>query len=290
MFCEIRWYSLAKVCIGVLAYKQSFQYCLTLSETRCPKYSKIDNNVIKDIIYNKYHFATNDMLMKVVKPVVDAIGRLESNNSTLADIFKELIHIYYELSSLQVPIDGFQEHALAVINKCVREFESNIYFIALFFSPTHKKLAVFKKMNGDKIICASLELAKLFSTLGLVKSKSRNKITLDNLSILRQLRNELKKKVPTKDKKHRTIFEPLIDSNKTLEIFFDEENEMLEDLEKELEKIIIENEAFFMKEPFNFEMFKRDQEALENLPQVNVEQDLFLEENWSVDDIILENL
>ncbi|CAG8789367.1 3841_t:CDS:1, partial [Cetraspora pellucida] len=112
-FCETRWYSLAKVCMGVSAYEQGFHYCLTLSETKRPKYPEIDNTIVRNLIHDKFHFATNDTLTKVIKPIVDAIGRLESNDSTLADVFKELIYIYQQLSQLEVPIDGFQEHALA---------------------------------------------------------------------------------------------------------------------------------------------------------------------------------
>ncbi|RIB14939.1 hypothetical protein C2G38_2193640 [Gigaspora rosea] len=169
------------------------------------------------------------MLMKVVKPVVNAIGRLESNNFILADIFKELTCIYYQLALLQVPIDGFREHTLAVVNK----------------------------LNENEVICALLELAKawnfskrdtsllfkelissydrphstgckwLYSSLGLVKSKIRNKITSDNLSIIGQLKNELKKKVPTKAKQHKTISDSLINNDISLDDEFNNKADQL---------------------------------------------------------------
>ncbi|CAG8477570.1 13561_t:CDS:2, partial [Cetraspora pellucida] len=284
-FCETRWFSLAKVCIDILTYEQGFQHCLSLSETTGSRYPEIENMVIKNIIHDRYHFATNDTLTKVIKPIVNAIGELELNDSSLADA-----------------------HALAVINKRAREFDSDVYFIALFLFLAHKQLAISKKINGDKLIRASLELAKawkftkrdsascewLFSSLGLVKSKIRNKITPDNLSIIGQLRNELQKKVSTKvNLCSSTTSEPLIDDNRNIDIFFDEENKQLEEVNEELEEVIVEqDEISFMEELFNFTMYEKDQDMLEEgLLQVNMEQNNSPPENddWSVDDIFSEN-
>src|SRR5207244_2823643 len=115
----------------------------------CILYHKINNNIVKDITCNKYYFVTNNILMKVVKLVVDTIRRLELNNFILAYIFKELIHIYYKLSLYQVPINNFQKYILTVINKYIREFESNIYFIAFFifyfyFSTSYSQIIFIK--------------------------------------------------------------------------------------------------------------------------------------------------
>ncbi|CAG8686902.1 2016_t:CDS:1 [Cetraspora pellucida] len=162
-FCETRWYLLAKVCMGVLVYKQGFQHCLSLSENSRSKYPEIENTVVKNIICDKYHFVDNYELTQLIKLIVDAIGRLESNDSTLADIFKELIYIHKQVSQLEDHITGLQAHVLTVISKHVREFDSNIFFIALFLSPNHKQVAISKKINEDKIIRASLELAKIWN-------------------------------------------------------------------------------------------------------------------------------
>ncbi|CAG8773891.1 4_t:CDS:1, partial [Cetraspora pellucida] len=161
-FCETRWYSLAKVCISVSTYEKGFQHCLLLSETDHPKYSEIENATIKSFIQDRYYFADNDALTKVIKPVVDAIGRLESSDSTLADIFKELIYIYQQISLLNIPISDLKNHALTVIDKCTKEFDSDIYFITFFLSPAYKQLAISGKMNEDKIICACLKLARVW--------------------------------------------------------------------------------------------------------------------------------
>ncbi|CAG8659233.1 16908_t:CDS:2 [Cetraspora pellucida] len=100
---------------------------------------------------------------------------------------------------------------------------------------------------------------------GLVKSKIRNSLTLDNLSILGQLRNELKKAmfIKTKNQK-KTVLEPSTCNNKSIDIFFDNKNESIKELNEELKEVILDmNEMSVMEEFFNFEAFKNNQEALD---------------------------
>ncbi|CAG8692009.1 3622_t:CDS:2, partial [Cetraspora pellucida] len=88
-------------------------FCET-SETDKINYPEIKEN-IKIIINDRYHFASNDILVKIIKSVVDAIGRLESRDATLADIFKKLIHLHLEILRLDIPILSLKAHALAII-------------------------------------------------------------------------------------------------------------------------------------------------------------------------------
>ncbi|CAG8720486.1 10884_t:CDS:2 [Cetraspora pellucida] len=161
-FCKTQWYSLAKVCLGVSTFERGFQHCLKLSETNKTKYPKIKDE-IKSIVNDRYHFASNDTLVKVIKPVIDAIGRLESREATLADVFKELIYIHLEISRLDIPIIGFKTHALIIISKRAREFSEDIYFIALFLSPIYKNIAVSRHMNSDHLLRECLKLAKAWN-------------------------------------------------------------------------------------------------------------------------------
>ncbi|CAG8651720.1 6821_t:CDS:1, partial [Cetraspora pellucida] len=158
-FCKTRWYSIAKVYLGVSAFKRAFQHCIKLSKSDKIDYSAIKGD-IKTIINDRYHFASNDALVKVIKPVVDAIERLESQDATLADVFKELIYIHLEISKLDIPISGFKAHALAVISQRAKEFSDDIYFVALFLTSTYKKMAISKYMNEDNLLHACLKLAK----------------------------------------------------------------------------------------------------------------------------------
>lgn len=60
-----------------------------------------------------------DQLIKTVKPIVNAIGNLESREVSLADCMLEFIHCARMM--LRLPLDegddiGFQMHAKAVFN------------------------------------------------------------------------------------------------------------------------------------------------------------------------------
>ncbi|CAG8650487.1 2916_t:CDS:2, partial [Cetraspora pellucida] len=264
-------YSLAKVCMDVSNYKQEFWHCLSLSETMHSKYFYIESAVIKSIICDRYHFATNDILTKVIRLIVNAIKRLESNDSILADIFKELINIYQKISQLEVPLDGFQVHMLAVINKYAREFDNNIYFITFFLSLAYKQMAISKKMDADKVIYASFKLAKSSKTLQTFWTDFiRNAFQLCCFAMkvfsivpyragCERLFSSL---ALTKSKKQsEAIFESLVNDNRDSDIFFDEENEQPEELNEKLEEIIIDqHELFFLEELFNFLILGQDQE------------------------------
>ncbi|CAG8592291.1 344_t:CDS:2, partial [Cetraspora pellucida] len=273
-------------------------------ETVHPKYPEIENEIVKNIICNRYHFANNDALIKVIKPIVDAIGWLESSDSTLANVFKELIYIHRQISQLEVPIIGFKAHALVIISKCAREkmSEEQIIRASLKLAKAwnftkrdtgllHKELINYNNNNPpfDKalsilsIVPYEASCERLFSSLRLVKSKIRNKLTSNNLSILGQLRNELKKAAPTKTRnRNRPIVEPSTLNDENVDIFFDNENELLEELNEELKKVVMEmNEVSVLIEFFDLEEFERYQETL-GLDQ----SDQQVEDEWSIDDIL----
>ncbi|CAG8457107.1 14104_t:CDS:2, partial [Cetraspora pellucida] len=136
-------------------------FCET-SETDKINYPEIKEN-IKIIINDRYHFASNDTLVKIIKLVVDAIGRLESRDATLADIFKKLIYLHLEILRLNVPISSLKAHILAIIGQRAREFSGDIYFIALFLFPSYKNIAISNYMNSDRLLRECLELAKAWN-------------------------------------------------------------------------------------------------------------------------------
>ncbi|CAG8615544.1 223_t:CDS:2 [Cetraspora pellucida] len=158
-FCETRWYFLAKICLGVFVFERGFQHYLKLSESDKAKYPKIKDE-IKAIVNNRYHFASNDTLVKVIKPVVNVIRRLKLRNATLADIFKKLIYVHLKISKLDITIPDFKTYSLTIINKRARKFSRDIYFIALFLSPIYKNIAISRHMNGDRLLHECLKLAK----------------------------------------------------------------------------------------------------------------------------------
>ncbi|CAG8661079.1 16171_t:CDS:2 [Cetraspora pellucida] len=247
---------------GVSAYEKGFRHCLLLSKTERPKYPEIENATVKNIIRDRYHFANNEALTKVIKPIVDAIGRLESSDSSLADVFKELIYIYQHISQLEIPINGLKDHALATINKRAKEFDSDIYFVAFFLFPAYKKIATLKKMSGENIIHASME------------SKERNKLTPDSLSMIGQLRHELKKDIPIKNKKQNRAVPNLLSPNNS-------------HLSEELEEVIMEqNNMSVMEEFFDFTVVETNQDTLDD-DSFSIEPNRQpIEDEWSIDKIL----
>ncbi|CAG8693720.1 439_t:CDS:2, partial [Cetraspora pellucida] len=267
-FCETRWYSIAKVCLGVSTFERGFLYCLRLSESDKTNYPEIREN-IKNIINDRYHFASNNTLIQVIKPVVDAIGRLESRDATLADVFKELIYVHREVSRLEVPIPGFKAHVLAVISRRAREFSDDIYFVALFLSPTYKKMAMSRYMNGERLVRGCLELARVWNfkkpdaSLLLKELNSYkdgtppfNRISTNlqqsprsfwanftgNSPLLRQFAMKVFAIVP-----HGAAYEL-------------EQDEGFDEVDEQIETVSIEDEISVIDEFFDFEAFEKEQE------------------------------
>jgi hypothetical protein len=63
-------------------------------------------------------FTANQTLISFLKPVVDAIGNLERRETTLADVWKELINTYKIISKLDVftRFATFKTHCLDVLH------------------------------------------------------------------------------------------------------------------------------------------------------------------------------
>ncbi|CAG8615920.1 5256_t:CDS:2 [Acaulospora morrowiae] len=243
-FCETRWYSLAKVCLGVKAFEKGFQQCIDLSGTS--NYPTIRME-IQDIVTNRHHFADNDILIKVLIPIVDAIGRLESKDTTLADIFKELLNIHCTISTINIPIDEFKNHTLTAIDKRAQQMSGDSIIKASLelakawnFNKREATL-LFKELinykNDDApfdnqknikdinprifwtrftegspllrrfamkifaIVPHTATIERLFSSLGIIKTKVRNRISPTLMGMLGMLRHDLQQRLPEKKSK-----------------------------------------------------------------------------------------
>ncbi|CAG8666482.1 4306_t:CDS:2, partial [Dentiscutata erythropus] len=79
---------------------------------------------IQDIVTNQHHFADNNILIKVLIPIIDAIDRLESKDAILANIFKELVKEFDKLLQINV-----EEVSMDMNNESVVE---NFFIIKTF--------------------------------------------------------------------------------------------------------------------------------------------------------------
>jgi hypothetical protein len=159
--CETRWYSMAKVCLGVQSHELGFQKCLDLLLDPLVDTPSMSDAVIQ-VIKDRDHFTANQSLVRLLKPVIDAIGNLERADTTLSDIWKELLNVYKSIRDVEVysRFELFKSHCLNVIQSQTKVFHEEIYVIAFFLHPAYRRVAVSKKHSLSDVGQMILRLAK----------------------------------------------------------------------------------------------------------------------------------
>src|SRR5260363_264761 len=116
------------------------------------------------------------------------------------------------------------------------------------------------------IVPHSAACERLFSSIGIVKSKERNRLTPDSLSMLEQLKHELKKAIIKKQDKPVSESSNNNNNNNSSNSFDEndkegeEENELIEELNEELEEVtVVQDEISVMEEFFNLTMLENNQ-------------------------------
>ncbi|KAF6134636.1 hypothetical protein GIB67_002037 [Kingdonia uniflora] len=365
-FCDTRWFSLARVCIGVATYEEGFLHCFELSDR--PDYPWITDEEVRNTIMSRPHFEHNECLVEALKPIIDVIGKLKRRTTTVADVLWSFIEIYRYAKISHYKLPGLKEHILCAIGKRVKEFQDPIYFIALFLHPACKNVAMSRMMMAEKIIRAALEIAKvwhfnkhdtcllfkelisyrngdapfnelrgtinrsthdiwnqfrstspllyrfatkvfaivphsgsceqIFSSLGLSKSKPRNRLEVDWLNKLAQLQCDLKSEVQhtknfcgaalTMGSLSRGDFE--LESPIGTEECQRETHELIDE---SIEVVCFENEIYEanpMEDFFDLEAFEHEisSVAFERNGEVGSDMVGQCAEDWTIDDIIAE--
>jgi hypothetical protein len=104
-------------------------------------------------------------LIKTCKPIVDAIGNLESRDATLADCMLEFIRCARQMFRVTLDDDediGFWTHAKAVFNREFHAMNTPVHTLALFLHPLCRKLAVSNAAKGrtfQQICRTALDIA-----------------------------------------------------------------------------------------------------------------------------------
>ena len=141
--CRTRWYSLSQVCLSVKCF-QPFFFTAMLKSNSDPDSPEI-NREIQYLISPRF-FESNSKLLDIVKPISDAIGRLENANSTISDVMVEIFKLAKALRSL--PDDHpFKHIALPALSRRIEVFDNEIYFLSLFLSPNHRNFALSGKYS-----------------------------------------------------------------------------------------------------------------------------------------------
>jgi len=74
----------------------------------------------------------------VLNPAKNAVKALESNITTLADCFIELLKMAQAISAISFQNLNFKQKCIAIFNKRWNEFDINIYMLAFFLHPKYR--------------------------------------------------------------------------------------------------------------------------------------------------------
>ncbi|KAL7281205.1 hypothetical protein ACG7TL_004513 [Trametes sanguinea] len=162
-----RWYSLILQAISVQEHRQALiELCLRDdAQHSLNGYSVIKTDVVKAVI-DPAHWQRNAQLIRVCKPLIDAIGNLESRDATLADCMLELIDAARQVATLTIEQTddlGFTWHAQRVIRKGFHDMNTDLHWFALFLHPLGRRLAISSAEHSRTVKDAyriALDLAK----------------------------------------------------------------------------------------------------------------------------------
>ncbi|KAH9808064.1 ribonuclease H-like domain-containing protein [Melampsora americana] len=164
-FCESRWFSMAKVALSVESHEQGFRMCLAALRDKTESTPAINKNV-QVVIDNRDHFTSNSVLVKLLQPVVDSIGRLERANTSVCDVWKEIGTVYNQIMKVDLSsyprFQNYKSHCLRVLHDQVKVFDQPIYIAGFFLNPNYRQVAVSRKYLIEQMIKLLLSLAKLW--------------------------------------------------------------------------------------------------------------------------------
>ncbi|KAI8822674.1 uncharacterized protein EV422DRAFT_524947 [Fimicolochytrium jonesii] len=142
-----RWCSISKVCYKIQTYEDGFKHCWRLHVSR-PSDTPSFPDKIPEILADRRHFADNHCIIALLTPILEAIRRLESRDTHLGDIWKELTKVYRELGSLTLPglFNTIRAECMSIVSRRARVFWDDVYVIAFFLSPPYRRAATSKKI------------------------------------------------------------------------------------------------------------------------------------------------
>jgi len=97
---------------------------------------------VKAIIQNRQFWFDVEQLKMVLNPAKNAVKALESNITTLADCFIELLKMAQAISAISFQNLNFKQKCIAIFNKRWNEFDINIYMLAFFLHPKYRGKSV----------------------------------------------------------------------------------------------------------------------------------------------------
>jgi hypothetical protein len=128
--------------------------------------SPVTLDVIATVLCDTDFWPHLKQLVKVVKPIVDAIGNVEARDARLADCMLDLIRCAQAM--ICIPADpeddvGFTMHTRAMFNQRFHVMDTNTHSLALFLHSLCQKLAISQTANGwtfEFMVTMALSIAK----------------------------------------------------------------------------------------------------------------------------------
>lgn len=78
-------------------------------------------------------------LSQILLPIKNAIKLIEGDNTTLADVFVQMIRLSYKLKNMDNNnMVGLRQHAISAFNKRWDDFEIGPYMLAYFLHPAYR--------------------------------------------------------------------------------------------------------------------------------------------------------
>ena len=162
-YTATRWYSAVQVALSVQGVEEGLMVCLGEGyATQNPLPNKVST-----ILQTPNHFANTRALVKLLKPLTDAIARLEKLNASLDQTFIAMITCYRQVKQTDIEPEyrSWKAAVMTAISSVAKRFDHPAYFVALFLNPVWQTMAISRKYNVESITKEILKLAKGFGFL-----------------------------------------------------------------------------------------------------------------------------
>ena len=148
-YTATRWYSAVQVALSVQGVEEGLMVCLGegyAAQNPLP-------NKVSSILHTPDHFSQTRALVKLLKPLTDAIARLEKLNASLDQIFIAIITCYRQVQQTDTELEyqSWKITVMTAICSVARRFNNSTYFVALFLNPGWQTMAISRKYNVESI-------------------------------------------------------------------------------------------------------------------------------------------
>lgn len=139
----------------------------------------VNKHIVQTILFHLDHWALNQQLICICRPLTNVIALSESADVTLADCILELTITCHAIKSMQ-PLDSdvtnFFSHAKQVVREQFHAMNMDIHWLCLFLHPLYCKLAISNAPHSRTLRDACTIATKLSIHWGYTELQSRKLI------------------------------------------------------------------------------------------------------------------